>query len=330
MAISSSRSNITGGRSLGFQELATLIPQNSSPGLYNYVSYGISQGYSKSQLLSATNYFNYLQSNGFTTFLYSGSYYALRTFTSSTSWSNSIFTGANADVLIIAGGGGGQSGGGGAGEMYEGTMSIPLSTTVVVGSGGAGQSGSNAANGAKGNSSSFNLISCNGGGGAGHYVSGATEGTAGGSGGGSSINWVGAEAGSVKTAGGYGYPGAIATTNGSNGGPGGGGAGARPINTFATSPGGNGGVGRISTITGSSVYYAGGGGGGTNPIGTPGSGGLGGGGNGSHQTTGGNGTANTGGGGGGRYYSTVESAGSGGSGVVIVRFLLTVPSSFGA
>ena len=81
--------------------------------------------------------------------------------------------------------------------------------------------------------------------------------------------------------------------------------------------GGYGGAGTANSISGVSVTYAGGGGGGCESPGTPGTGGAGGGGNGG-QGTPQNGTANTGGGAGG---SGNAQGSTGGSGIVIVRYL---------
>lgn len=336
MAINSTRSASTSGRSLTFQEITTLIPQNSSPGLYNYISYGISQGYSKSQLLSATNYFSYLQSNGFTTFLYSGIYYALRTFIGSTTFSNTIFSNATADVLVIAGGGGAASGGGGAGEMYEGSMVIPSSISITIGAGGTGAVGTSDANGSTGSATVLGSLSCNGGGGGGRYTGGGFSGTGGGSGGGSSINYgPNTVAASVKTAGGFGNPGGNTAGTGSNSAAGGGGAGGAGANGVLSGDGANGGAARASLITGVSTLYAGGGGGGTNPTPNGGSGGGGGAGNGGSGNSatgnaGGSAIANTGSGGGGTWYDCNNAGGNGGSGIVIIRFPLTVPAVFGA
>jgi hypothetical protein len=106
----------------------------------------------------------------------------------------------------------------------------------------------------------------------------------------------------------------------------------------------DGGIGRVSSITGAPIYYAGGGGGSAGRFAAVseqtyyytagnGSGGLGGGGIGSIETgtAGGNATPNTGGGGGGGGDSSngttggtcpnACSGGNGGSGVVILRFL---------
>ena len=85
----------------------------------------------------------------------------------------------------------------------------------------------------------------------------------------------------------------------------------------------------LNAITGTATHYAGGGGG----HGHTGSaqGGIGGGGLGASHSpniTPGNGTDGLGGGGGGSHASPSGSAGRGGSGIVIVRFSFTNPTSF--
>lgn len=94
---------------------------------------------------------------------------------------------------------------------------------------------------------------------------------------------------------------------GAGGGAGAGGNGGIPPGTN------NGGIGATSSISGVLTYYGGGGGGGNNPSGT---GGLGGGG----PFGGVAGTTNTGGGGGGSSYSPATPSGSGGSGIVILKY----------
>ena len=66
MAINSTRSNIFGGRSLTFQELQILMPQNSSTSLINYINNGLSGNVTKNVLLSASRYFSYIQADGYT------------------------------------------------------------------------------------------------------------------------------------------------------------------------------------------------------------------------------------------------------------------------
>jgi len=222
------------------------------------------------------------------------------------------------EYLVVAGGGGGggnRGGGGGAGGFRTGFLTVVPgnSYTVTVGNGGAG--GVNNTYGANGGNSTFDAITSTGGGGGAYNQAGGGghNGSAGGSGGG------GARGG----AGGAGIAGQ--GNNGASGDNGaGGGAGAPGVNN------GPGGAGLASSITGTSTYYAGGG--------APRAltttqilGGIGGGGPGSYGTefnsvnpaTGGvDGLG--GGGGGGKDYQTSGSqiGGRGGSGVVIVRFLM--------
>ena len=106
-------------------------------------------------------------------------------------------------------------------------------------------------------------------------------------------------------------------------GSGGGGAGGVGKNASDTA---NGGIGLSYSITGSSIGYGGGGGGGSwysNNFGYGGGGinNIFGGGNGVYLGAGGNGAANTGGGGGGSGNATGnQPAGTGGSGIVIIRY----------
>ena len=121
----------------------------------------------------------------------------------------------------------------------------------------------------------------------------------------------------------------------SGGGGGAGGRGGQPATTTTTDQS-YGGVGKVSTITGSAVYYAGGGGaahGGYPVLGGPG--GLGGGGTGASQNSGGgtevfatNGQTNTGGGGGGGYPTGGSGTATtlGGSGIVILRYPVSLPT----
>jgi hypothetical protein len=241
--------------------------------------------------------------------------------------------------LVVAGGGGGGShtgGGGGAGGLRtsygsttggggsaESTIGISLNTayTITIGEGGAG--GPSFTRGNKGINSLFSTITSEGGGYGGGI--GSTEGPAGdgGSGGGAGIGTPSAPSplpgGNAQTSPVQGYNGGAGGTYASPyPGGGGGGAGVIGANAYA-SGGGDGGNGLSSSITGSSVIYAGGGGGsGSHSGGTPGSGGTGGGGAGGDQAVGENATFNTGSGGGGGGVNNV--GGSGGSGVVILRY----------
>jgi hypothetical protein len=241
------------------------------------------------------------------------------------------------EYLVIAGGGGGGTygGGGGAGGYRTGTLTLTDGSTysATVGAGGASVSTSGS-KGGDGEDSVFSTITSIGGGGG--SAGGQSNAGSGGSGGGGSYQ------------GGYGTG---TTGQGNNGSPGaadlygeliylaggGGGAGSAGTDYVADPPeSGSGGAGlntqsawATATSTGDGGYYAGGGGGGT-PVESPyypgqtaGSGGAGGGGAGGTGGAGTNGTPNTGGGGGGAGYRQSVghySSGSGGSGIVIIRY----------
>ncbi len=261
------------------------------------------------------------------------------------------------DYLVVAGGGaggfnctGGNSGGGGGagGTRFSATtycspspLKAPAGLTVTatsfpitVGGGGTGAAGPCSARGAPGNDAVFSTITSGGGAGAGSGGGGAPikAGRDGGSGGGGAgVNGPGG-----GTGGGGNSP-SVSPAQGKDGGAGnngsdhqGGGGGGFTACGQAGSAGGDGGAGLAISITGSPVAYGGGGGGGRGaPSAAPAvpQGGLGGGGNGSDNilpggnpsgSAGSSGTANTGGGGGGtNFYQT---SGSGGSGVVIIRY----------
>lgn len=248
------------------------------------------------------------------------------------------------EYLLVAGGGGGGSsysgGGGGAGGMLTGTISINngVPYSVTVGAGGAGMSagtggwltsdaGSHGSSGVNSSVGSL-LIAIGGGGGAGQGASGGGGiGRSGGSGGAGSHGFSGGS-GTAGQGNSGGVGGSAANYLGAGGGGAGGVGGNGPASGNAA---GAGGVGAASSISGSSVFYAGGGGGGIYDNGgqqsnSGGSGGNGGGGIGSlnSRTGGGNGTGNLGGGGGGAggyEPQTWYTAGSGGSGIVIIRYL---------
>ena len=237
-----------------------------------------------------------------------------------------------ADCLVIGGGGGAGSGGGGAGGALAFASQSLTATgyTVTVGAGGAGgNGGSPSNNGTNGVDSQFAALTLVEGGGGG----GGTEQTAGsdgGSGGGGGASGVTTRTGGTGSQGGNG---------GSNGGfiasiypaGGGGGKGGNGGNATSASAPGTGGIG-VSTITnwgslsdmfsatglGVGGTIAGGGGGGAYAIGGTTSTASGGGGAGGNGVVGTNGTANTGGGAGGGN-AAVEA--SGGSGVIVVRYL---------
>ena len=263
------------------------------------------------------------------------------------------------DFLVVAGGGGGgqrAGGGGGAGGLitsYGNTsgggsvaessleLSKSINYTITVGSGGAYGSNGNVSTIS---GTGISTIQAIGGGRAGN--DGVTNnGATGGSGGGG------------RGAGGNGTGGSGTLSQGFDGGnagggneDGGGGGGAAAAGTVGQGSSGNGGNGlavnilnatnaataSIGEISGSDVYYAGGGGGSfySNYSGG-GNGGLGGGADGAKTVAAGDdATANTGGGGGGGYQNSNGSdgriGGTGGSGLIILRYPSTNTLTAGA
>jgi hypothetical protein len=251
------------------------------------------------------------------------------------------------DYLILAGGAsGGESinhptayggAGGGAGGYREssgaasgcysasplgsGVSALPVLVQgypIIIGAGGAG--GPNTRN--SGNPSTFSTITSGAGGAGGNCNAPPITnlGLPGGSGGGGGAT-------------GLGGPGASGTGNtppvsppqgnngGTGGGSGGGGGGATVAGSNSTSPTGSaGGAGATSSINGTPTARAGGGGAGG--PGGPGAGGTGGGAaGGSPNNPGSSASANTGGGGGGGGAGPAcVNSGSGGSGIVIIRY----------
>jgi hypothetical protein len=254
--------------------------------------------------------------------------YTVHTFTSNGTF---VVTGSqgwiNLTVLVVAGGGGGGSLGGGAGGgvIYNTSYNASGNISVVVGVGGNG-SKTSTDYGTNGTYSSFGALNATGGGGGGAYSDTYQNGNNGGSGGGG-----GAKISSPYThgtggtgTGGQGYEGGEGDqTNNACGGGGGGGSLTAGMNATVKYYGGTGGNGTGYSINGTNVSYgAGGGGASYNAVAI---GGLYGGGNGSKESTS---TAATsgingsgGGGGGCGAWMTGACAGSGGSGIVIVRYL---------
>lgn len=239
--------------------------------------------------------------------------YIVHVFTSSGTFT--VPTARNCSILVIGGGGAGTQGGGGGGgfSLVPNQNVVAGSHAITVGAGGT--SGNNG-----GNSSFGSLILSYGGGGG--EKSGA-------SGGGARRDADGP--GGYAIYGSQGYNGGSANAGGNcsaGGGGGSGGPGQDGVNLGGfhedewqppEGKGGDGGIGRLSDITGANSYY-GGGGGGTNESGNGAlpSGGPGGGGAGSRSyAVGGAGTNGLGGGGG--------AFAPGGSGIVIVRYYEPVP-----
>ena len=231
------------------------------------------------------------------------------------------------EVLVVAGGGGGGtslgSGGGGGGVLHSESLTLQAQQyAVTVGLGGASAEVRTVA--ANGGDSSFGdlLVAKGGAGGKGQSFAWEKQNTnyiypAGGSGAGGTRY---SNSGTSGTSG-QGHNGGSGSESGTGGGGGAGGPGG---DTTATH-GGDGGVGKAFNISGTMTYYAGGGGGGiAHGAGgesdyNGGKGGLGGGGDASrsYHAEGVPGLPNTGGGGGG---GTIQLGGSGGSGIVIVRY----------
>lgn len=238
------------------------------------------------------------------------------------------------EYLIVAGGGGGGSGrggGGGAGGFRNGSINIISGSTYTIVVGDGGTAGAVSRGGYGGNSSfgngTFSIVSDGGGGGATTDLGdNSMNGTYGGSGGGG-VNTIDDHNPGGGTTG-QGNRGGYGIKTAPNYGAGGGGGNSTTGYNGTSTAGGNGGSGGQSNITGTMEYYSGGGGGGAYiTSGTPGTGGVGGGGNGAEGNTAGSvGVAATGGGGGGGGYGTIsKSGGIGGSGIVIIRWLITVP-----
>jgi len=264
------------------------------------------------------------------------------------------FSSPSMQYLGIAGGGGGgckdAGGGGGAGGLLTGTTSVSSGTgySLQIGGGGSGGAApSPGGNGGTGTNTTFLGFTCVGGGGGASGNNGSSGAAGSGGSGGGASPWSSSGQGSGTPGqgnrGGNAYPGG---TVGSSGG--GGGAGGQGQDMASNSKiGGAGGVGAVTTliptslasaasvgqVVSTSVYFGGGGGGGADgPTASPYNnvGGYGGGGNGGYSQGGSsppnsgptNGTANTGGGGGGcgGYSSGGTIGGSGGSGVIILRF----------
>jgi hypothetical protein len=250
----------------------------------------------------------------------SGSY-KIHTFTTvgtSSFTISSIDSNPSIEYLVVGGGGGGgyaagaydsRGGGGGAGGFRTGSISSGFTNgtySIVVGSGGSLNN--------NGQDSSFLTVTSLGGGGGGFGSTAAKTGGSGGGGGavGGAGNYAGAAgtAGQGNSGGGGGTD--SATYRFSGGGGGAGSAGVTAVNSSTACVGGS---GSYSNITGTNTPYAGGGGGAYHV------GGIGGGGAG--MVTG---SANTGGGGGGGYttYQYVNyPGGTGGSGIVIIKYRYT-------
>ena len=245
----------------------------------------------------------------------------------------------NVDYLVVAGGGaGGRLGGGGGAGGYRTSFGsgsinggltavetsqnllVGISYTVTIGAGASSVFNGNSTLANSGSDSIFDgitSITSTGGGGGRNHSDG--NGGSGGSGGGAASAGNSFSGGSRETSPVQGFSGAANSASVPYPGGGGGGAGAA-----GSTP--NGGTALSSSITGTATLMAGGGGGGSQTgyyggsLVNPGGGGGAGNGSGS-STAGSNAVNNTGsGGGGGGYSNNYGLGGSGGSGLVILRY----------
>lgn len=233
------------------------------------------------------------------------------------------------DVLMFGGGGGGGGhlsttnrggGGGGAGAKIQTTIYLAATTySLVVGAGGAG--GSNGTSGFQGLSSKLGsaLVILGGGLGRGDVVR-SQESISFGTGGGGFGETAKVAGGTTLLDTNYGYNGG---TGGNSDGGGGGGGGTSAVGANAvTSTGGAGGAGfQVNTFIGGSSLFKGAGGGGAGLTGG-GAGGSSIGGAGGSTSDGGTAAANTASGGGGAHAVAAAGyvGGSGGSGIIYIRF----------
>jgi len=190
------------------------------------------------------------------------------------------------------------------------TLASKGSFPVTVGAGALAGAGS------RGSSSIFSTITSTGGG-------DMTNCRPGGSGGGfPAPGGSGGDGNTPPVSPPQGFPGGPAVCGQSAGGGGGATEAGQP-NNGGFNPGGRGGAGTTTSITASPLAYAGGGGGAANPTAQGGGGaspcGTGGAGGGNDRPSGVNGTENRGGGGGSNF-SPPAGQGTGGSGIVVIRY----------
>ena len=260
--------------------------------------------------------------------------YRIHTFTSDGTFTVNV--GGEFEYLVVAGGGGGGAanstpsadnpgagGGGGGGRVTGNTILESISYNITCGTGGSGSVGSSSpGNGGKGGNSSIgSLFVAEGGGGGGKGVDGNAGLSGGCGGGGGGVVVSGTASGGNGT---VGFDGGSSTGTNSGGG---GGGGMGSVGGAAVGVPGNGGNGIESNISGTSTYYAAGGGGGrgdgnTEAGGTGGTGGGGTGGGNGNQATAGASFTGSGGGGGKDAAVPISSGADGGSGIVIIRYLI--------
>ena len=281
-----------------------------------------------------------------------GREYAIHAFTETGEHTFEVEEEGEVDVLVVAGGGGGgnddRGGGGGAGGLvFVPELSLDKdSYDVTIGAGGSPDS--------SGNDSVFDQLVALGGGRGSDDRDRSSSYSEGGSGGGAARHQhddgsheVGKglqpEQDGLSGECGFGNDGGESGTDSWSGAGGGGGAleaGKSGTSGETSESGGDGGDGKyfgdkFGNDVGEDGYFAGGGGGLTSGTGDYGEGGKGGGGKGGARASnvgdefgGTSGLKNTGGGGGG-LYSDADGNGDGGSGIVLVRYPLSVYLVFG-
>jgi hypothetical protein len=238
---------------------------------------------------------------------------------------------SSVQALVVGGGGGGSSdvgGGGGGGQVVATTVNVSGTVAIKVGAGGVfgwQRMYNDTAGGKTGGRSAIGsvAVALGGSGANGRFSNnlnpdGSANNTGFTGGGGPYEDCGGCNAGNTGT-GGASFKGGNGSGNGGGGGGGAAAAGADRVDGAA------GGIGVVSTITGTSMHYGGGGGGGAYPNNVAiGLGGLGGGGDGvaEYNTRGESGLDGRGGGGGGAASDGNQwgHGGMGGSGVVIIKF----------
>ena len=243
-----------------------------------------------------------------------GKFYRVHSFTEVGESSLEILYPGLVEYLVVAGGGGGGarlygSGGGGGGGLFTGEINIDTNQyEVIVGSGGLGgqptSSSINILPGDNGGDSSIFGIVAVGGGGGGGAVDVGNVGRDGGSGGGSGVNSQGLQGSRGLGIVGQGNDGGNSFGAGTTRAGGGGGGAGGPGQDAQSSTGGSGGAGIESSITGDVMVYATGGRGGDR----------------FHPVIAQDGTNSLGEGGEGAGTDSQTSGGSGGSGIVIVRY----------
>lgn len=292
------------------------------------------------------NYVGLLQATGGTIVDYGGHRHHIYT-TSGTFDVLNTSPNGTIDYFMIGGGGpgGADSGGGGGAGGYIEANDVPITsnTSLIIEVGSGGTSTSTSVKGTDGEPSGIAtapqvyMIQTEGGGAGGVFQDAQRNGNPGGSGGGASGLRSGSGQGDGASGtvgqgygGGHGYHWSGQWVNGGGGGGAGGPGANGTITTVNPASAGQGGIGKLVPFDGIGVgengggsyyYIGGGGGGGASVTSAPADGGLGGGGNGSETGVGGNADPNTGGGGGGGYHS-VALGGSGGSGIVVIRYRL--------